>query len=209
MPCPAAPSYLTTPYASKPWQRGGTLIAADVRDMETHRQRLRYPDGYRPDRCPRCLRGVSAHDWRYRKLRDEPGCPEVPIRRYRCRPCHAVWQVLPGVIARYLHRTWGAVQSALAAAGEVEAAGGEWEVRRKPATLSRWRERLNASAVSLTQALSEAGVAVAAMLQMTGIDCSRRELVEAVVQHGLTLPGRKLEDLACWVHRLVPGIRLM
>jgi hypothetical protein len=33
MPSPAAPAYLTVTYASKPQQRGGTLIAEDVRDL--------------------------------------------------------------------------------------------------------------------------------------------------------------------------------
>jgi len=206
---PAAPAYLTIIYASKPWQRGGTLIDEEVLDLETHRERLKETDGYRPDRCPRCGRGVHVLDLRWRKLRDQPDCAETDIRRYRCRPCRAVWQVLPGLVARYLHRTWGAVQSAMAAAGEIQATGAEWRVRRKPATLSRWRQRLRSSALALTQALSEAGAAVAAVLQVTGIDCSRVELLEALSQRGLIEPSQKLQQLACWVHRAAPGLRLM
>jgi hypothetical protein len=149
-------------------------------------------------------------DRRTRKLRDQPDCSETDICRYRCRPCRGVWQVLPGIIARYLHRTWGAVQSALAAAGEVRAAGREWRVRRKPGTLSRWCQRLRSSALSLTQALSETGAtAVAEVVRVTGIDCSRSELLEALAQHALVEPMQKLQQLAGWVHRVAPGLRLM
>jgi hypothetical protein len=207
---PAAPAYLTVTYASKRHQRGGTLIDEVVLDLETHRERVREPDGYRPERCPRCGRAVHALDRRRRKLRDQPDCAEADIRRYRCRPCHAVWQVLPAVIARYLHRTWGAVQSALVAAGVVRASGGEWRVRRKAGTLSRWCRRLRSSALALTQALSDTGeAAVAEVVAAAGIDCSRLHFAEALSQSGLTEPGRKLEQLACWIHRVVPGLRLM
>jgi hypothetical protein len=207
---PAAPAYLTATYASKRHQRGGTLIDEEILDLAAHRERLREPDGYRPGRCPRCGRAVHALDQRRRKLRDQPDCAEADIRRYRCRPCHAVWQVLPAVLARYLHRTWGAVQSALVGAGVVRAAGGEWRVRRKPGTLSRWCGRLRSSALALTQALSDASeAAVADVVAAIGIDCSRLDLVEALSQSGQTEPRRKLEQLAGWVHRVAPGLRLM
>jgi hypothetical protein len=101
------------------------------------------------------------------------------------------------------------VQSALVADGEVEATGSEWRVRRKPATLSRWRLRLRTSALALTQALSEAGAAVTVVLQAIGIDCSRVELIEALSRNGAIEPGRKLQQLAGWIHRVVPGLRLM
>ena len=205
---PAAPAYLTATYASKPQQRGGTLIAEEVRDLEAHRRRMT-EDMYRPSGCPRCGRFVHVLDQRTRTLRDQPDCAEADIPRYRCRPCHAVWQILPGVIARYLHRTWSAVQSALAAAGEVRATGAEWRVRRKPSTLNRWRQRLCSSALALTQALSAAGAVVAAVVQVTGIDCSRSELLDALSQRGLLEPRHKLQQLAGWVHRIAPGLRLM
>ena len=54
MPVPAAPAYLTSTYASKPGQKGGTLIAEDVTDIATHRQRLSTPDGYRSESCIHC-----------------------------------------------------------------------------------------------------------------------------------------------------------
>ena len=55
MPIPAAPVCLTTPYCAKPEQKGGTLIAEEVRGIDEHR-RLLETDGYRPEGCPRCDR---------------------------------------------------------------------------------------------------------------------------------------------------------
>ncbi len=51
---PQAPKYLERLYPST--QKGVTLIAEDVTDLETHRQRLSDPDGYRPRCCPARLR---------------------------------------------------------------------------------------------------------------------------------------------------------
>lgn len=208
MPIPAAPPYLTTPYAAKPGQKGGTLLAEGVHDIGEHR-RLLESDGYRPECCPRCGRFLHALDQRPRKLRDQPDSPEEWICRYRCRPCGAVWQVLPGFIARYLHRTWGAVQSAVVAAGALDRTGSEWRVSRKPSTLRRWLGRLGSSALVLVQALVAGGAAVSVMLNQLGAWCSRRECVEALARTNLVENERKLEGLACWIHRLVPGLRLM
>ena len=146
-------------------------------------------------------------DLRTRKLRDQPDSAEELICRYRCRPCKAVWQVLPGFIARYLHRTWGAVQSAVVAAGALERTGSEWRVTRKPSTLQRWLGRLGSSAVVLTQALAANGVD--AVSDILGAWCTRAELVEALAGLGLVEERLKLEHVACWIHRLVRGLRLM
>jgi transposase-like protein len=209
MPIPAVPAYLNTPYAAKPGQKGGTFIAEDVHDIGEHCRRLSDPDGYRPDRCPHCGRFLQAHGLRPRKLRDQPDSAEELIRRYRCRPCGAVWQVLPGFIARYLHRTWGAVQSAVVAAGGLEHTGSERRVTRKPSTVRRWLRRLGSSAQVLVQALLAVGAEVVAVLKRLGAECTRGELVEGLAREGLIAKERKLEDLACWVHRLAPGLRLM
>lgn len=208
MPIPAAPLYLTTPYASKPGQKGGTLIAEGVHEICEHR-RLLENGSYRPEGCPRCGRFLHAHDQRPRKLRDQPSSPEEWICRYRCRPCGAVWQVLPGFIARYLHRTWGAVQSAVVAAGALARTGSEWRVTRKPSTLRRWLGRLSSSARVLVQALVAGGAEVSAVLNQLGAGRTRGEWVEALALANLVEKERKLEDLACWIHRLVPGLRLM
>lgn len=208
MPLPAAPVCLTTPYAAKPEQKGGTLIAEGVTGIGEHR-RLLESDGYRPAGCPLCDRYLHVLDLRPRKLRDQPDSAEELICRYRCRPCGAVWQVLPGFIARYLHRTWGAVQSAMVAAEALERTGSEWRVTRKPGTLQRWLQRLGSSASVLMQALVATGAQVGAVLRCLGAWCSRAELVEALAEVGRVEKRLKLEQLACWIHRLVPGLRLM
>ena len=203
------PACLKSTYACKPGQRGGTLIADDVSDLQQHRERMKDADGYRPEACPLCGRRLHAHDTRPRTLNDQPDSPEEDIRRYRCRPCRAVWQVLPAVIARYLHCTWNAVQSALEPATE-ESRATDTEALPRPAsrTIRRWRQRLRSSAVVLTQAVSETGAAVRAVLGVVGIDCSRAVLLEALAEAEILEPQHKLQDLACWVHLLVPGLRL-
>lgn len=208
MPIPAAPVCLKSPYSAKPGQKGGTLIAETVGGIEEH-HRLLESDGYRPEGCPLCHRFLHILDLRGRKLRDQPNCPEVSICRYRCRPCRAVWQVLPGFLARHLHRTWGAVQSALVAAGALARTGSEWRVTHKPSTLRRWIGRLDSSALVLVQALAATGSEVEAVLSDLGAWCTRAELVEALARAGSVAKERKLEKLACRIHRLVPGVRLM
>ena len=104
-------------------KQGGTLIAEDVWSFEEHRSRMETPSGYRPEGCPRCDGFLHGHGCRWRKLRDQPDSAEEAIRRYLCPECGAVWQVLPAFIARHLHRTWGAIQSRLVAAGVLERTG--------------------------------------------------------------------------------------
>lgn len=208
MPIPAAPVCLTTPDSAKPGQRGGTLIAEQVRGIDEHR-RLLDSGGYRPEGCPLCDRFLHILDQRPRKLRDQPDSAEEMICRFRCRPCRAVWQVLPGFIARHLHRTWEAVQSAVVAAGALTRTGSERRVTRKPATVGRWLRRLAASALVLTQALAGADAPVEAVLRDLGAWSTRGELVEALAAADVVEPQRKLEHLACWIHRIVPGIRLI
>lgn len=207
---PALPGYLNTPYAAKPWQRGGTLIAEDVSTIEEHRERVLEPDGYRPEGCPRCGCGVHGHGCRYRRLRDQPDSAWEEIRRYLCPGCAAVWQVLPAFLARHLQRTWGAIQSRLVAAEVVEGTGAEWRVRSIPTTLRRWSLRLAAVAIVLTQALMESGDAEV-LSAVTGLGgwCSRAELVEGLAECGLLSKTQKVRELAAWVHRVMPGVRVM
>jgi hypothetical protein len=121
-----------------------------------------------------------------------------------------VWQVLPAFLARHLQRTWGAIQSRLVAAGELERTGSEWRVRSIPTTLRRWSLRLAAVAMVLTQALIEGGAGeVSSAVTSMGGWCNRRELVEGLAECGLLAKEHKLAELASWVHRLTPGIRVM
>jgi hypothetical protein len=97
----------------------------------------------------------------------------------------------------------------LVGAGALESTGSEWRVRRKPSTLRRFLARLGASALVLMQILMSAGTPPPRVLSALGVWCSRAELVEGLARAGQTAEKRKLQDLACWIHRLTPGIRLM
>ncbi|MBC8444945.1 MAG: hypothetical protein H8D77_02360 [Chloroflexi bacterium] len=207
---PALPACLITAYSSKPSQKGGTLIAEDVVDLADHRRRLWDPDAYRPSRCFHCDSDcLHAHDFRARLLRGDPLSVSELIRRYRCASCRGVWQVLPAVICRHLHRRWEVVQSAVAVEGAGASQGGE---RRRPVprqTVIRWLGRLMMSALMLTQALAGAGAAVVDVIGRVGMDCTRGGLVDALAASGVVQGTRKLEQLAGWIHRLAPGVRLM
>ncbi len=207
---PAAEVCLTTPYSSKPGQKGGTLIAEDVITLDEHHRRLADPDLYRPDRCGHCgSSGLHAHDFRERVLRADPVTPVEQFRRYLCAACRAVWQVLPVFIARHLHRRWEVVQTASVDAGVVASSGTERRVEVPPRTTMRWAMRLRASAARLTQVLAVTGGDLVEVLGSVGTACTRAELVDGLGVAGLISPERKLEQLAGWVHRLLPGIRLM
>lgn len=77
-PPPPPPACLVRPYPSS--QKGGTLIAADVRDPETHRGRLA-SGGYRPRECKRCGRGPEAT-----VLLDAADVPGLGAHVSVCRP---------------------------------------------------------------------------------------------------------------------------
>ncbi len=206
MPKPAPPEYLNKAYRDK---RGGTLIVEDVWNFEEHRERMLTPGGYRPAGCPCCGGFLVGHGSRFRQFRDQPNRAGEEIRRYRCRLCKIVWQALPAFIARCLHRTWGAIQSRLVAGGQLEPTGAEWHVRPKPSTLRRWSLRIAAGATVLSQALLEVGGAAALAVADLGSWCSRSELVEGLVGAKLVEMRHKLGELSCWIHRLVPGVRVM
>jgi hypothetical protein len=209
VPEPALPAYLSIPDSAKADQRGGTVIHEGVWSFEEHERLVSDPSGYRLDGCVRCGEGWHGHGCRYRRLRDQPDRAETAIRRYICTGCGGVWQVLPAFLARHLHRTWGAVQSRMAQTGVLSRAGPEWRVRSKPTTTWRWRRRLEASAARLTQALGAAGVDLASVVSGSLLATSRAELVEALASAGVVAGRHKTGALAVWVHRLVPGVRLM
>ncbi|MBN1773425.1 MAG: hypothetical protein JXB32_19340 [Deltaproteobacteria bacterium] len=197
---PAPPVCLIRPYSAT-GQRGGTLIAEDVVDPEEHRRRLWDPDGYRPAMCLHCGHGrLHAHDFRERQRRGEGQWER--FRRYRCAGCRAVWLVLAGFVARHLPRSWSFVQ---AAAG-VEDAGSARPPRAvPPATRRRWVRRLQSSAAVVVQAFVTSGVALGRAVEAA----SRAELVAAMIREKLVSAGRAMGELAGWLHRLVPGLRLL
>ena len=198
---PAVPACLSTPYSSKPDHKGGTLIFEGVDSLQEHRQLLCDPGGYRPERCSSCgsLR-LHAHDFRVRVLDDGEQILVETIRRFRCanKACKAVWRILPAVIARHLHRTWQTVQ---------QAASGSTKVSE--ATVRRWRTRLGRVATGLTQLLATTAEQVRAVTDSLSIACTRVELVAALVAGGLLDRSRQLQQLAAWIHRIEPGVRLV
>jgi len=195
---PRAAACLERPYSSS--QKGGTLIAEAVSDVELHRKLITDPDGYRPAACPRCGHSsVHAHDFRERQLRaDAQWGPVITTRRYRCAGdrCGACWQVLPAFVARWLWRSWRVVEQTL---GLSNAPPGLWVPKQ---TERRWRQRLGSAARSVVQALSTSSQpALEGIAQGMGLDARRDTVVRAF--------GDQLAPLAGLMHRLVPGLRLM
>lgn len=199
---PAVPACLLRPYSATPTQKGGTLIAESVTSLEEHRRLVCDPDAYRPERCPRCgCEQLHAHDFRTRVLDDGRSRQGEVIRRYLCasEECEATWRVLPAVIARHLHRTWDTVQAATSGPTKVPAT-----------TVGRWLGRLQLVAVHLLQLLcGSAEPGVLAVLDELPLDCRRGELALALAEGGVLSRRQRLQQLAVWVHRLQPGLRLM
>ena len=202
---PAVPACLSTPDSAKPGQKGGTLIFEGVESLDEHRRLICDPDGYRPERCLHCgCLCLHAHEFRERTLIGiESGSVET-IRCYRCtdRKCRAVWRILPAAVARHLHRAWETVQDATS-----EPAIARTVPRT---TLRRWLGRLHLVATQLTQLLAATAVPVVlAVTDGLSIACRRAALVAALVEGGLLGRQDCLQQLAAWVHRLKPGVRLM
>ena len=188
---------LGTPHPSS--QKGGTLIAEDVTDLNTYARLLADPDCYRPGCCPRCLHPrLHAHDFRERHPKHDPEHSVVPTRRYICAhpDCRAIWQVLPLPLARCLHHSWEVVEATLA--GTRPAALPSVPKR----TVKRWRKRLQSSARRLVSLLASCGEPRWEKLAgKLGLDATRGALLAAWHQGAASL--------AALMHRLVPGVRLM
>jgi hypothetical protein len=197
---------LTRSYASRKI-KGGTVIAEDVLDLDTHKEKLADPDEYRecipPER--HCGAKVHALCFRERLLRsaevDEP--PQITtVRMYRCprRSCGAVFTVLPAFIARHLWRQWRTVEEVT-------------EGRRGAPKLTqhRWLGRLKSSASQLVQlVLAKASSLVPSecLHALTKVT-TRWSFLEAVRSAALREHQHSLAAIAAWIHRLEPGIRLM
>jgi len=197
----AAPACLNRAYMSS--QKGGTLIAEEVRDLESHERRLEDRDSYRPAACGRCGSKVHVHDLRPRLLLGHPAlCTQVI--RFRCsdrKECGAVWQVLPAFLARYLWRSWATVEAAVEAAGRSEVAG---------RTRRRWKARLASSARQLVVLLTTTVDEIwSALVAAVGLDASRWDLVGGYGARMQPDPGLCMAELAGLIHRLSPGVRLM
>jgi hypothetical protein len=189
-------------------QKGGTIIAEDVLDRETHERRICDPDAYRPSWCPRCgARTLHVHDYRERVLRAEPDAPIATVVRHLCVACRAIWQVLPAFIARHLWRTWRVVIHTLTAdVRGAQAPAGRWPpVPRR--TVGRWRARWQRPARALRQILAASGAAAwAAIVSRLEPDATCADLVGAYADAGGEQPVAAFAGL---VYRLQPKVRLM
>ena len=182
-------------------QRGGTKIAGDVMDWEAHLQRVVTPEGYRPERCDQCGgRRLHGHGLRTRVLAgDELGT--IDIRRYRCAQCRAVWQVVPGFVARRLWRRWDVVEDGLGEKRRV----GRPEVPGR--TRRRWRARLRSDGRRVRHVLSVTQrPELEAVVRRVPVECTRGGVLAAYREHA---PCSALRELAALLHRVTPGLRMM
>jgi hypothetical protein len=190
-------------------QKGGTIIAEDVTDRATHERRISDPDGYRPPFCPNCLeKTLHVHDYRERTLRAEPGEPVAKVVRHECVGCAALWQILPGFIARHLWRSWRVVEHTLSGAGPAPETG-RWP-RIAERTQRRWRSRWLRSAKFLAQILAACGeTGWAALAGSLSANATCADLVAAYAGAVATPAGQLLAAVAALVYRLQPKVRLM
>jgi hypothetical protein len=218
-PPPDPDPCLCRAYASRvPKQKGGTLIAESVVDLEDHERHLRI-DGYRPAGCPRCGSPVHAHEYRSRLLLGEAeGSTEIVI--YRCADherCGAVWRVLPALLARHLWRAWDTVEQTVADRDGEEPVAPGLTGAAGPAipetTRARWRARLTTSAAMVVAVLATAMDVpeLAEVVKRAGYSATRGEVVAVHAQSSMRSLVRvhPLGSLAGVVHRLAPGVRLM
>jgi hypothetical protein len=205
-PPPEPEDCLTQSRASR--YKGGTQIAEDVRDLQTHRQRLADPNGYRLPWCQRCEGSVlHVHDYPRRKPIGEPGMPpEITIVRYICAACRATWRILPVFLARHLWRVWKTVERTVSKDDPPAVA----PVRIPKQTERRWRSRVASIATQLVVLLAASGgELLEAVAKEVGHEAARSKLIDVHARRMGTPPGRRLGDLAALVHRLERGLRLM
>ena len=92
--------------------------------------------------------------------------------------------------------------------GELVAEGGERRVDVPKRTQQRWAARLRCAAAVLVQVLAGSlAIDETRTEQLAGR--TRAELVEGLASARLLARAHRLGALAGWLHRLVPGVRLM
>lgn len=203
---PPPPGCLERRYPST--QKGGTLIAADVRDWTTHEQRRCAPGGYRPPCCPGCHGcRLHVHDYLERQLRsdiDAEAPTVVVVVRFLCVMCDATWRVLPAFVPCHLQRRWAVVEAVTVGPPPSPSAP---SVPRR--TRSRWRARL---ACALGEALRDGqdGTGpLAGAVRALASDGTRRELALVLAAIVGTAPGRRLAVAAAVIHAALPGVQIM
>ena len=194
-PLPAACLWLR--YSSNPQHKGGTLIAEDVLNVEAHNRRLRSPDGYRPEACPRCdHRKLHVHDYPERKTL------ALTLIRYLCPKCEATWRILPGFVARLLRWPWPVVEAKTVNPKPTQAVPDR--------TQRRWRARLRTAAQPLIELLQlKAGIVLSPLVSVADWMVCRRQLVRAYAEDKAVKVGQQLAAVAAVLHQIEPGVRLM
>ena len=180
-------------------QKGGTLLAPELRTLQEHEAALANPDLVRPSSCQRCLAAsVHLHERRTRVFRGEvEGPPGTEILIFRCanrKKCGAIWRVLPAFLARHLWRRWSVVGASVLRRPAARH-------RVAPRTGQRWRARLQSSAAVLVALLGATGLGrwtrLAARVTAAG---TRGKLIEA---------ANSLPELAFAIDHGQPGVRVM
>lgn len=192
--------------------KGGTLIDEDVCDLDAHIRRVSDPDGYRPDRCPRCGHPVlHVHSYPERRPRGEPGMPPaLQIVQFRCAAsgCRATWRILPRFLARQLWRAWPTVERVIKPEDTPPVPRDTPPVPAR--TRRRWWSRIAAAArVMVVLLAASGGLALEAIAARVGLDATRAELVDVHAELACVAPGARLAAVAALAHRLERGIRLM
>ena len=209
LPPPRPPVCLTRSYESRE-VKGGTVIAEDVLDREVHRQKLLDPDDYRSyiGPCSHCGHGkVHALCFRCRTLRpaeSDRGVEEVDIRLYECPAdkCGAVFTVLPAFVARHLWRDWQTVEDVC-----------EGKRKAPPRTTQRWYGRLISSAKQLVQLFKATVVQTLKgsldWVKVLSENLTRGGFINTLWWSKAITPPNVFAQIAAWIHRVEPGVRLM
>jgi hypothetical protein len=190
--------------------KGGTVIAEDIWDRKTHQKALLDPGAYRAyvGDCRNCGCGkVHAHCFRTRLLYPadtDDTVEEEDIRLYRCpkEGCGAVYTVLPAFVARHLWRDWQTVE---------DVCDGKRKAPRN--TTGRWCARLASSARQLVQLFK--GKVVNTLkgsvdwLRALSENLPRGGFINTLRLSGSISPRNAFAQIAAWIHRVEPGVRLM
>lgn len=180
--------------------KGGTVIAAEVRDREDHEARLLDPEKYRPGPCRRCGGKMHAHDFATRRPIGEA---PVEIRRYTCPRCGGVVRVLPQFLARNLWRRWLVVEAALASWPGPPQSG-----KVSSRSLRRWRARGRLPARPVLHAMSASGdPRLVQVVTRLGLEATRQELLAGLRPWMSTLAV--YAAAAVLANLLLPGLRIM
>ena len=189
MPTPAAPAVLCTPDSIKPGQKGGTLIAESVCNAKEHR-RLLESGGYRPEGCPHCG-GLPPHPGQTSPRATGPlGLDDA--RADLRLSLSAVRRRLAG--ASQLHRP---------PSPQAVGCGADGDRCRPP-------ESYRIASAQIAPAQHGAPLAqTPGILSEAGAWSTRADMVDVLARMDVVGEECKYQALAGWIHRIVPGLRLV